>query len=100
MGEYLGARAAARAVEPPWDIAWQRFFTAYDPLIRRLARQRTCQLADQGDRAQEIWRVILASFCLYDYRRGTFSRFSRTFDDCLRTKFAGRRHLTFAVTRR
>jgi RNA polymerase sigma factor (sigma-70 family) len=56
---YLRARAERREPDPQWARAWERFYAAYDPLIRRLAAAHPVPCADLEDRVQEIWRTVL-----------------------------------------
>ncbi len=52
--------------------AWDRFYAACDPLIRRLARRRVGRSSDTDDRVQEVWGRIIGHFNQYDPRRGPF----------------------------
>jgi RNA polymerase sigma factor (sigma-70 family) len=88
---YLDARAARRAPEPAWVLAWDRFFATYDPLIRRLVSRRARRIGDRDDQVQEIWTVVVARLCRYDRQRGPFCRWLRAvgghvLDDCQRAE--------------
>lgn len=54
--------------------AWAEFVALYEPLIRRLARQKGLQDADAGDLCQEVFRVVAGVIHQWDLdpARGTF----------------------------
>src|SRR5262245_20245977 len=56
---YLLARAERRPPDARSARAWEEFYAAYDPLIRRLAAAHPLPSVDQEDRVQEIWGVVL-----------------------------------------
>ncbi len=56
---YLLARTERREPDHESTAAWEKFFAAYDPFIRRLAGAHTWPSTDFEDRVQEIWRVVL-----------------------------------------
>jgi RNA polymerase sigma factor (sigma-70 family) len=53
-----------------WIEAWDRFYAAYDPLVRRLARRRCSNTSDVDDCVQQVWLAVAAHFRQYDPRRG------------------------------
>ncbi len=68
---FLDARAHHRGAEPPLLKAWDEFFKACDPYIRKVARQRSGTLVDPQDRVQEIWRVVILHLDQFDPWRGS-----------------------------
>ena len=56
---YLLARTERREPDRESTAAWLKFYAAYDPFIRRLARTHCGSSTDFEDRVQEIWRVVL-----------------------------------------
>ncbi len=60
--DFLAARA--RRCEPPAHVrdAWCRFFSSFDPLVRRVAERYHGNRSDTDDRVQEIWLAILTRF--------------------------------------
>jgi RNA polymerase sigma-70 factor (ECF subfamily) len=56
-------------VDPHLLQAWDRFFLAYDPFIRKLAFLRSPRIDDRLDRVQEIWCVVIVHFGQYDPER-------------------------------
>jgi len=70
---YLRSRADRAVAEPQLVEAWQRFYSAYDPLIRQLAVRRPTQDADLRDECQEVWRAVISRIGQYDPARDCFS---------------------------
>ncbi len=56
---YLLARTERREPDHESTAAWEKFYAAYDPFIRRLAGAHSWPSTDFEDRVQEIWRVVL-----------------------------------------
>jgi RNA polymerase sigma factor (sigma-70 family) len=69
---YLHARANGNAPDTELLEAWERLFSLYDPLIRRLACRRCRQYADRQDARQEIWCAIVAHLDQFEPNRGAF----------------------------
>ncbi len=69
---YLAARAGGDVPDARWIEAWDRFYTACDPLVRRFARCRCHNASDIDDRVQEVWLAVAAHFLQYDPQRGPF----------------------------
>jgi RNA polymerase sigma-70 factor (ECF subfamily) len=63
-----------RLRDPMDERAWSEFVEIYEPLIRRLARQRGLQDADAADLAQEVFRAVAGAIGRYDPNpsRGSF----------------------------
>jgi RNA polymerase sigma factor (sigma-70 family) len=59
---YLDDRASRHEPDRRGADAWDRFFAAADPLIRRIARRRSNNRADFEDRVQEAWAAVLSRF--------------------------------------
>jgi RNA polymerase sigma factor (sigma-70 family) len=74
---FLTARANRLVDEPRLLEAWDRFYSECDPVIQRAARDRLAQFEDAQDRAQEIWRVVVAHLDEYDAKRGPFRAWLR-----------------------
>jgi RNA polymerase sigma factor (sigma-70 family) len=70
--DYLAARSEGCVPDSRLIEAWDRFYAAYDPLIRRLARPRASSIEDLDDRVQDIWKRIVVHFLQYDPNRGPF----------------------------
>ena len=86
--DYLASRAARGVAEPRWADAWERFYAAYDPLVRRLACRRCRSAFELDDRVQDVWLAVAAHFLRYDPERGPLERW---FTVIIRTVLA-RRH--------
>jgi RNA polymerase sigma factor (sigma-70 family) len=74
---FLIARVNQQAYEPRLIDVWERFYLACDPMIRRVTSGGTPQIDDRNDRAQEIWRVVIARLGRYDASRGPFRAWLR-----------------------
>jgi len=75
---YLRARRDRLEVETRLAEAWDRFFSVYDPVIRRCARRGVPQTADQCDRSQEVWRRVICRLAGYRPERAPFGSWVRT----------------------
>jgi len=71
---YLRACTDRTVVHTELVAAWDRFYSACDPLIHQLALRRPAQDADEQDRSQEMWRAVITHLAQYDPARGFFSR--------------------------
>jgi len=65
-------------VETRLANAWERFFSACDPLIRGYACRGHQQAADRRDQSQEIWRTVITHLEQYDPARAPFQSWLKT----------------------
>jgi len=49
------------------ELAWRRFFAAYNPLIRRLVRASHIARADVDDCVQDVWLELVRKLSSFDY---------------------------------
>jgi len=72
---YLLARTERREPDHESTAAWEKFYAAYDPFIRRLAGTHSWPSTDFQDRVQEIWRIVLKQLprLRFEPQRGQFS---------------------------
>jgi RNA polymerase sigma-70 factor (ECF subfamily) len=71
---YLECRFCHGTPHASWVEAWERFFQACDPLVRRFARACRVPRADLDDCVQEVWAELVRRLrsLRYDPRRGRF----------------------------
>jgi len=62
------------------ELAWQRFFAAYDPFIRRLVRASHIPHAEIDDCVQDVWLELIRKLSSFDYdpSRGPFAAWLTT----------------------
>jgi RNA polymerase sigma factor (sigma-70 family) len=71
---YLRSRARRQVPDGPLCWAWQKFYTDYHPLIRRVVRISRIPEAERENCVQEIWVAIISNLASLDLdpQRGGF----------------------------